>query len=116
MRENNALSNREKEQESKPEQFTRERKPLPETVTEYIQKVRDELKKYEGNKEFYETKRKLAALLEKYRYPKTLLRSILARELGDYISTRYIEKILAEKYLNEKEDRNNLLVKSRTIR
>jgi hypothetical protein len=111
VRENNALSNREKEQESKPEQFTREKKPLPENVTEYIQKVRDELKKYEGNKEFYETKRKkeiileLAALLEKYRYPKTLLRSILARELGDYISTRYIEKILAEKYLNEKEDK-----------
>ncbi len=34
-----------------------------------------------------------------------MLRSILARELGDYISTRYIEKILAEKYLDKKEDK-----------
>ena len=32
-----------------------------------------------------------------------MLRSILARELGDYISTRYIEKILAEKYPNKNE-------------
>ena len=106
---NNASSYREQEQESKPEQLERERKPLPKDVTEYIQKVRDELKKYEGNKKFYETKRKkeiileLAALLEKYRYPKALLRSILAREVGDYISTRYIEKILADKFPNDKE-------------
>jgi uncharacterized protein YejL (UPF0352 family) len=107
--ENNALSNREQEQGSKPEQITMEKETLPENVTEYIQKVRDELKKYEENKKFYETKRKkeiildLAALLEKHQYPKDLLRSILARELGDYISTRYIEKILAEKYPNDKE-------------
>jgi hypothetical protein len=107
----NNASHLERGQGSKPEQFTREKKPLPENVTEYIQKVRDELKQYEEHKKFYETRRKkeiildLAALLEKYRYPRDLLRSILARELGDYISTRYIEKILAGKYPNEKEDK-----------
>ncbi|MGH9976903.1 MAG: hypothetical protein ACRD8Z_13870, partial [Nitrososphaeraceae archaeon] len=71
--------------------------------------VRDELKQYEEHKKYYETRRKkeiilnLAALLEKHQYPKDLLHSILARELGDYISTRYIEKILEDKYPNEKE-------------
>jgi hypothetical protein len=108
---NKASGNPEQEQGSKPEQFAREQKPLPENISEYIQKARDELKEYEEHKKFYETRRKkeiildLAALLEEHRYPKDLLRSILARELGDYISTRYIEKILAEKYTNEKEDK-----------
>ena len=111
LEENNAPSYSEQEQGSKPEQFAREQKPLPENVTEYIQKARDELKKYEEHKKFYETRRKkeiildLAAFLEEHRYPKDLLRSILARELGDYISTRYIEKILAEKYPDKKEDK-----------
>ncbi len=111
MGENNAPSNPEQEQGSKPERFEREQKPLPENITEYIQKARDELKKYEEHKKFYETRRKkeiildLAALLEEHRYPKDLFRSILARELGDYISTRYIEKILAEKYPDKKEDK-----------
>lgn len=110
-KEKNSLSDREKEKEqgSKPEQFEKEKKPLPENISEYIQRARDELKEYEEHKKFYETKRKkeiildLAALLEEHRYPKALLRSILARELGDYISTRYIEKILEDRYPNEKE-------------
>jgi hypothetical protein len=110
VEENNVSGNLEQERGSKPLQFEREKRPLPENVTEYIQKARDELKEYEENKNFYETRRKkeiilnLATLLEEHRYPKDLLRSILARELGDYISTRYIEKILAEKYPNNKEN------------
>lgn len=109
IEENNISGNPEQERGSKPLQFEREKRPLPENVTEYIQKARDELKEYEEHKKFYETRRKkeiildLATLLEEHRYPKDLLRSILARELGDYISTRYIEKILAEKYPNENE-------------
>ena len=109
VKENYASSNPGQEERSEPMQFERGKKPLPENVTEYIQKARDELKEYEEHKKFYETRRKkeiildLAALLEKHQYPKDLLRSILARELGDYISTRYIEKILAEKYPNDKE-------------
>lgn len=109
VKENDASSNPGQEERSEPMQFERGKKPLPKNVSEYIQKARDELKEYEGHKKFYETRRKkeiildLAALLEKHQYPKDLLRSILARELGDYISTRYIEKILAEKYPNEKE-------------
>ena len=108
-KENNVPSYSEHEQQSKPQQFAREQKPLPENVAEYIQKARDELKEYEEHKKFYETRRKkeiildLAALLEEHRYPKDLLRSILARDLGDYISTRYIEKILAEKYPDRNE-------------
>jgi uncharacterized protein YejL (UPF0352 family) len=111
LEENNSPRDLEQEKESKSDQFEREKKPLPENISEYIQKARDELKEYEEHKKFYETRRKkeiiidLAALLEKHRYPKDLLRSILARELGDYISTRYIEKILAEKYQNEKESK-----------
>jgi hypothetical protein len=107
LEENNSSHDLEQEQESIPDQV--EKKPLPENVSEYIQEVRDELKNYEEHKKFYETRRKkeiildLAALLEEHRYPKDLLRSILARELGDYISTRYIEKILEDKYPNEKE-------------
>jgi hypothetical protein len=79
--------------------------------------VRDELKQYEEHKKFYETRRKkeiildLATLLEEHQYPKDLLRSILARELGDYISTRYIEKILKTKIQTKRKLRNNLLVK-----
>ncbi len=64
LEENNTPSYSEQEQGSKPEQFTREKKPLPENVTEYIQKVRDELKKYEENKEFYETRRKKEIILD----------------------------------------------------
>jgi hypothetical protein len=111
VEENNAPSHPEQGRGSnKLEQFAREKKPLPENVTEYIQKARDELKEYEEHKKFYETRRKkeiildLATLLEEHRYPKDLFRSILARELGDYISTRYIEKILAEKYPNNTEN------------
>ena len=109
LEENNSPSDLEQEQESKSDQV--EKKPLPENVTEYIQKVRDELKEYEEHKKFYETRRKkeiildLATLLEEHRYPKYILRSILALELGDYISIRYIEKILAEKYPYDKEDK-----------
>lgn len=107
MEEDNSPRDLEQELESKSDQV--EKKPLPENISEYIQKVRDELKEYEEHKKYYETRRKkeiildLATLLEEHRYPKDLLRSILARELGDYISTRYIEKILAEKYPNGKE-------------
>jgi hypothetical protein len=109
VKENDASSNLGQEERSEPMQFEIGKEPLPENISEYIQKARDELKEYEEHKKFYETRRKkeiildLAALLEEHRYPKDLLRSILARELGDYISTRYIEKILAEKYPNEKE-------------
>jgi hypothetical protein len=109
VKENDASSNPGQEERSEPMQFERGKKPLPKNVSEYIQKVRDELKQYEEHKKFYEIGRKkeiildLAALLEKHRYSKDFLRSILARELGDYISTRYIEKILAEKYPNENE-------------
>jgi phage host-nuclease inhibitor protein Gam len=105
----NKLSNREQEQESKSKQFEREKNPLPKNITEYIQKVRDELKEYEENKIFYEKKRKkeiilqLIDLLEEHEYPKEWLRLIIAQELGDYISTSYIEKILAEKYPDEKK-------------
>ncbi len=87
----------------------REKNPLPEDISDHIQKTRDELKQYEEHKKFYETRRKkeiildLATLLEEHRYPKDLVRSILARELGDYISTRYIEKILEDKYPSENE-------------
>jgi hypothetical protein len=111
VKENGASSNPGQEERSEPMQFERGKKPLPENISEYIQKARDELKEYEEHKKFYETRRKkeiildLAALLEEHRYPKELLRSILARELGDYISTRYIEKILAEKYPDKKEDK-----------
>ena len=55
---NNAPSNPEQEQGSKPEQFAGEQKPLPENISEYIQKARDELKEYEEHKKFYETRRK----------------------------------------------------------
>lgn len=109
VKENDASSNQRQEERSEPILFESGKKPLPENVTEYIQKARDELKQYEEHKKFYETRRKkeiildLAALLKEHRYPKDFLRSILARELGDYISTRYIEKILEEKYPNEKE-------------
>ena len=90
-------------------QLDREGKPLPAVITEYIQTTRDELKVYEEYKSFYEKKRKreiilgLVDLLVKYDYPKGLFRFIVARELGDYISTRYIEIVLAEKYPNEKK-------------
>lgn len=86
-----------------------EQELLPKNIAEYIQKARDELKEYEEHKKFYETKRKkeiildLATLLEEYHYPRDFLSSILARELGEYVSTRYIEKILAEKYPAEKK-------------
>jgi hypothetical protein len=105
--ESNTLSNGDQEHESEPEQFAREKKPLPVNITEYIQKVRDELKRYEENKKFYEKKRKreivlqLIDLLEEHEYPKEWLRLIIAQELGDYISTSYIEKILAERYPDE---------------
>lgn len=84
-------------------------KPLPKKITEYIQRVRDELKEYEEHKKYYEKKRKreivleLIDLLEKDNYPKEWLRLLIAQELGDYISTSYIEKILAEKYPDEKK-------------
>ena len=84
-------------------------KPLPQDIVEFIQKARDDLKVYEEYKSFYEKKRKreiileLVDLLVKYDYPKGLFRLIVARELGDYIGTRYIEIVLAEKYPNEKK-------------
>ena len=82
---------------------------LPVDISEYVQKVRDELKQYKEQKEYYEKRRKkeivleLVGLLEKHKYPKNWLRTIIAQELGDYISTNYIEKILAEQYPNEKK-------------
>jgi DNA-dependent RNA polymerase auxiliary subunit epsilon len=109
LKENNASSYSEQDQGSKLEQFTTEKKPLPENVIEYIKKVRDELKQYEEKKEFYEKMRKkeivlqLIDLLEEHEYPKEWLRLIIAQELGDYVSTSYIEKILAEKYLDEEK-------------
>jgi hypothetical protein len=109
-KENDTSSNPKQEERSEPRQFELGKEPLPENISEYIQKARDELKEYEEHKKFYETRRKkeiildLATLLEEHRYSKDLLRSILARELGDYISTRYIETILAEKYPHDKEN------------
>jgi hypothetical protein len=109
VEENNASGNQEQGQGTKPAQFEREKRPLPENITEYIQKVRDELKRYEENKKFYEKKRKkgiviqLIDLLEGHEYPKEWLRLIISQELGDYISTSYIEKILAEKYPDEEK-------------
>ena len=73
LKENSVSSYSEQEQGSKPEQFAGEQKPLPENISEYIQKARDELKEYEEHKKFYETRRKkeiileFSALLEKYR-------------------------------------------------
>jgi acyl carrier protein phosphodiesterase len=107
--ESKASINPEQEQGSKSEQFAKEKKSLPENVTEYIQKVRDELKQYEENRKFYEKKRKkeivlqLIDLLEEHEYPKEWLRIIIAQELEDYISTSYIEKILAERYPDEEK-------------
>jgi hypothetical protein len=109
VKENDASSNPGQEERSGLMQFGGGKKPLPENVTEYIQKVRDELKRYEENKKFYEKKRKkeivlqLIDLLEEYEYPNEWLRLIIAQELGDYISTSYIEKILAEKRPDEEK-------------
>lgn len=91
------------------DRLDRKKNPLPENITEYVQKARDELKLYDEQKKYYEKRRKkeiileLVDLLEEHDYPKYLLRSIIAQELGDYISTSYIEKIVAEKYLDEKK-------------
>jgi hypothetical protein len=111
VEENNVSGNLGRERGSnKLEQFAREKKPLPEKLTEYIQKVRDELKEYEESKKFYEKKQKkeivlqLIDLLEEYEYPKEWLRLIIARELGDYISTSYIEKILMERYPDDEKE------------
>jgi hypothetical protein len=90
--------------------FDRERNPLSENIVEYIQKVRNELEQYEEHKKFFEKKRKreiileLIDLLKEYDYPKDWLRVIISQELGDYISTSYIEKILAEKYPEDKKN------------
>jgi hypothetical protein len=100
------LGNVEKDQTN---QLEEEGKSLPEDIEGFIQKVRDELKTYEECKSFYEKQRKreiileLVDLLVTYDYPKEWFRVIIARKLGDYISTRYIEIILAEKYPNEKK-------------
>jgi DNA methylase/ParB-like nuclease domain len=110
VEENNVSGNPEQERGLEPMQFEREKKPLPEKLTEYIQKVRDELKEYEENKKFYEKKRKkeivlqLIDLLEEYDYPKEWLHLIIARELGDYISTGYITKILSERYPDDEKE------------
>jgi hypothetical protein len=91
-------------------QFDKERNPLPEDITEYVQKARNELKQYEKQKRYFEKHRKkeivlgLIDLLKEHNYPKDWLRVIISRELGDYISTSYIEKILAEKYPEEKKN------------
>ena len=98
---NKNLSDREK---NLADLLDRKKNPLPENISEYVQKARDELKQYEEQKEYFEKRRKreivleLIDLLEQYAYPKEWLRLIIAQELGDYISTSYIEKILAEKY------------------
>lgn len=98
---NKSLSDQEKDLSRR---LDRENNPLPQNITEYVQKVRDELKQYEEQKEYFEKRRKreivleLIDLLEQYAYPKEWLRLIVAQELGDYISTSYIEKILTEKY------------------
>ena len=91
------------------DRLDREKNPLPENISEYVQKARDELKRYEEQKKFYEKRRKkeivlgLVDLLEEHDYPKEWLRLIISQELGDYISTSYIEKIVAEKYPDEKK-------------
>ena len=95
-------------------QLDRENNPLPEKISEYVQEARDELKQYEEQKKFYEKRRKreivleLVDLLEEYDYPKEWLRLIIAQQLGDYISTSYIEKILAEKYPDEEKSKKNV--------
>ena len=104
--ENNNLSDRERDLTDR---LNRKKNPLPENISEYVQKARDELKRYEEQKKFYEKRRKkeivlgLVDLLEEHDYPKEWLRLIVSRELEDYISTSYIEKILAEKYPDEKK-------------
>ena len=91
------------------DRLDRKKNPLPENISEYVQKARDELKQYEEQKKFYEKRRKreivleLVDLLEEHKYPKEWLRLIIAQELGDYISTSYIEKILAERYPADKK-------------
>jgi hypothetical protein len=103
------LTNREQEEQDLTVWLDREKKPLPEDISEYVQNARDELKQYEEKKKFYERQRKreivlgLVDLLEEYGYPKDWLRVIISQELGDFISTSYIEKILAEKYPDEKK-------------
>jgi hypothetical protein len=90
------------------DRLDRKNNPLPENISEYVQRARNELKQYEEQKKFYEKRRKkeiiveLVDLLEEHDYPNEWLRLIIAQELGDYISTSYIEKILAEKYPDEK--------------
>ena len=104
---NKNLSDREQDLTDR---LDRKKNPLPENISEYVQKARDELKRYEEQKKFYEKRRKkrdctlgLVDLLEEHDYPKEWLRLIVSRELEDYISPSYIEKILAEKYPHEKK-------------
>ena len=52
---NKNLSDREKDLT---DLLDREKNPLPENISEYVQKARDELKRYEEQKEFYEKRRK----------------------------------------------------------
>jgi len=102
-------SNRNLNDHQQHDRLDKENNPLPENISEYIQKARDELKQYEEQKKFYEKRRKreivleLVDLLEEHDYPREWLRLIIAQELGDYISTSYIEKILSERYPDEKK-------------
>ena len=88
---NKNLSDREKDLA---DLLDRKKNPLPKNISEYVQKARDELKRYEENKKYYEKRRKreivleLVDLLEEYNCLKDWLVFIIAQELGDYISTR----------------------------
>ena len=82
---NKNLSDREQDLTDR---LDRKKNPLPENISEYVQKARDELKRYEEQKKFYEKRRKkeivlgLVDLLEEHDYPKEWLRLIISRELG----------------------------------
>ena len=40
------------------DRLDRKKNPLPENISEYVQKARDELKRYEEQRKFYEERRK----------------------------------------------------------
>ena len=55
VKENDTSNNSGQEERSEPMQLGGGKKPLPENISEYFQKARDELKEYEERKKFYET-------------------------------------------------------------
>ena len=103
----NLPSYSEHEQRSKTDQFASEQKPLPENISEYIQKARDELKEYEERKKFYETRRKKEIILDLALFLKSIsipricfaLYSLVSWEiiLAQDILKRFLQKNIQKK-------------------